>query len=97
MRAHIVGLVCEELVFRWRALLNMESDKQHARHSLLFYSRRAKKNVQTKNKLTEREREREREYEESVLTMLLCQNWFPKFRFGNFNIENAMKMFGKAG
>ena len=60
-----------------------------------FTTKRAKNVVQAKNKLTERERERE--YGESVLTVLQCQNWFAKFRFGNFNIENAMKMFGKAG
>ena len=60
-----------------------------------FTTKRAKNVVQAKNKLTERERERE--YGESVLTVLQCQNWFAKYRFGNFNIENAMKMFGKVG
>ena len=41
--------VCEKLVL----FLNMESDKQHFRHILLFYYRKGKNAVQTRKKLSE--------------------------------------------
>ncbi|GFT25303.1 mariner Mos1 transposase [Trichonephila clavipes] len=60
----------------------MESDKQHFRHILLFYYRKGKNAVQTRKKLTD-------VYGESVLTVRQCQNWFVKFRSGNFDVEDA--------
>lgn len=64
------------------ALLNMESDKQHLRHILLFYYRKGKNAVQARKKLTD-------VYGEGVLTVRQCQNWFAKFRSGNFDVEDA--------
>ncbi|GFT59070.1 histone-lysine N-methyltransferase SETMAR [Trichonephila clavipes] len=55
----------------------MESDKQHFRHILLF-----KNAVQVRKKLTD-------VYGEGVLTARQCQNWFAKFRSGNFDVEDA--------
>ncbi|GFV55827.1 histone-lysine N-methyltransferase SETMAR [Trichonephila clavipes] len=60
----------------------MESDKQHFRHFLLFYYKKGKKAVQARKKLTD-------VYGEGVLTVRQCQNWFAKFRSGNFDIEDA--------
>ncbi|GFU96820.1 histone-lysine N-methyltransferase SETMAR, partial [Trichonephila clavipes] len=60
----------------------MESDKQHFRHILLFYYRKGKNAVQARKKLTD-------VYGEGLLTVRQCQNWFAKFRFGNFNVEDA--------
>ncbi|GFV49897.1 histone-lysine N-methyltransferase SETMAR [Trichonephila clavipes] len=60
----------------------MESDKQHLRHILLFYYRKGKNAVQARKKLTDG-------YGEGVLTVRQCQNWFAKFRSGNFDIEDA--------
>ncbi|GFX08716.1 histone-lysine N-methyltransferase SETMAR [Trichonephila clavipes] len=60
----------------------MESDKQHFRHILLFYYRKGKNAVQARKKLTE-------VYLEGVLTVRKCQNWFVKFRSGNFDVEDA--------
>ncbi|GFS88382.1 histone-lysine N-methyltransferase SETMAR [Trichonephila clavipes] len=60
----------------------MESDKQHFPHILLFYYRKGKNIVQARKKLTD-------VYGEGVLTVRQCQNWFAKFRSGNFKIENA--------
>ncbi|CAK9826900.1 Histone-lysine N-methyltransferase SETMAR [Anthophora retusa] len=60
----------------------MESEKQHFRHILLFYYRKGKNAVQAGKKLTD-------VYGEDVLTVRQCQNWFAKFRSGNFDIEDA--------
>ncbi|GFX81715.1 histone-lysine N-methyltransferase SETMAR [Trichonephila clavipes] len=59
----------------------MESDKQHFRHILLFYYRKGKNAVQARKKLTD--------VYGGVLTVCQCQNWFAKFRSGNFNVEDA--------
>ncbi|KOC60026.1 Histone-lysine N-methyltransferase SETMAR [Habropoda laboriosa] len=60
----------------------MESNKQHFRHILLFYFRKGKNAVQARKKLTD-------VYGEGVLTVRQCQNWFAKFRSGNFDVEDA--------
>ncbi|GFX48630.1 histone-lysine N-methyltransferase SETMAR [Trichonephila clavipes] len=60
----------------------MESDKKHFRHILLFYYRKGKNAVQARKKLTN-------VYGEGVLTVRQCQNWFAKFRSGNFDVEDA--------
>ncbi|GFV01760.1 histone-lysine N-methyltransferase SETMAR [Trichonephila clavipes] len=60
----------------------MEGDKQHFRHILLFYYRKGKNAVQARKKLTD-------VYGEVVLTVRQCQNWFVKFRTGNFDVEDA--------
>ncbi|GFV46797.1 histone-lysine N-methyltransferase SETMAR [Trichonephila clavipes] len=64
------------------ALLNMESDKQHFRHILLFYYRKGKNAVQVSKKVTD-------VYGEGMLTVRQCQNWFAKFRSGNFDVKDA--------
>ncbi|GFW37562.1 histone-lysine N-methyltransferase SETMAR [Trichonephila clavipes] len=63
----------------------MESDKQHFRHILLFYYRKGKIAVQARKKLTD-------VYGEGVLTVRQCQNWFAKFRSGNFDVEGRLKL-----
>ncbi|GFV04714.1 histone-lysine N-methyltransferase SETMAR [Trichonephila clavipes] len=60
----------------------MESDKQNFRHILLFYYRKGKNAVQARKKLID-------VYGEDVLTVRQCQNWFAKFRSGNFDVEDA--------
>ncbi|XP_046819198.1 histone-lysine N-methyltransferase SETMAR-like [Vespa crabro] len=60
----------------------MESNKQHFRHILLFYYRKGKNAVQARKKLTD-------VYGEDVLTVRQCQNWFAKFRSGNFDVKDA--------
>ncbi|GFX81004.1 histone-lysine N-methyltransferase SETMAR [Trichonephila clavipes] len=60
----------------------MESDKQHFRHILLFYYRKVKNAAQARKKLTD-------VYGEGALTVRQCQNWFAKFRSGNFDVEDA--------
>ncbi|GFX11103.1 HTH_48 domain-containing protein [Trichonephila clavipes] len=62
----------------------MEGDKQHFRHILLFYYRKGKNAVQARRKLID-------VYGEGVLTVRQCQNWFAKFRFGNFNVEDVQR------
>ncbi|KZC12787.1 Histone-lysine N-methyltransferase SETMAR, partial [Dufourea novaeangliae] len=63
-------------------LSNMESEKQHFRHILLFYYRKGKTAVQARKKLSD-------VYGEDVLTERQCQNWFAKFRSGNFDVADA--------
>ena len=58
----------------------MESEKQLFRHILLFYYRKGKNAVQARKKLSD-------VYGEDVLTER--QNWFAKFRSGNFDVEDA--------
>ncbi|KAJ0184406.1 hypothetical protein K1T71_000829 [Dendrolimus kikuchii] len=60
----------------------MESDKQHFRHISLFYYRKGKNAVQARKELTDVNGE-------GVLTVRQCQNWFAKFRSGNFDVEDA--------
>ncbi|XP_049818723.1 histone-lysine N-methyltransferase SETMAR-like [Aethina tumida] len=62
----------------------MESRKQHFRQILLFYYRKGKNAVQARKKLTD-------VYGEGVLTVRQCQNWFAKFRSGNFDVEDASR------
>ncbi|GAB1861621.1 SETMR methyltransferase [Camponotus japonicus] len=59
----------------------MESEKQHFRHILLFYYRKGKNAVQARKKLSD--------VYGDVLTERQCQNWFAKFRSGNFDVEDA--------
>ncbi|GFU07249.1 histone-lysine N-methyltransferase SETMAR [Trichonephila clavipes] len=59
----------------------MESDKQHFRH-ILFYYRKGKNAVQARKKFTD-------VYGEGVLRVHQCQNWFSKFRSGNFDVKDA--------
>ncbi|GFT83159.1 histone-lysine N-methyltransferase SETMAR [Trichonephila clavipes] len=63
----------------------MENDKQHFQHILLFYYRKGKNAVQARKKLTD-------VYGEGVLTVRQCQNWFAKFRSGNFDVEDAPRL-----
>ncbi|GFY32719.1 mariner Mos1 transposase [Trichonephila clavipes] len=60
----------------------MEREKQYFRHILQFYYRKGKNAVQARKKLTD-------VYGEGVLTVRQCQNWFAKFRSGNFDVEDA--------
>ncbi|GFX61847.1 histone-lysine N-methyltransferase SETMAR [Trichonephila clavipes] len=60
----------------------MESDKQCFRHMLLFYYRKGKNAIQARKKLTD-------VYGEGVLTVRQCQNSVAKFRFDNFDVEDA--------
>jgi len=60
----------------------MESDKQHFRHILLFYYRKGKNAVQDRKNLSD-------VYGEGALTVRQCQNWFAKFRSGNFDLKDA--------
>ncbi|XP_047362644.1 histone-lysine N-methyltransferase SETMAR-like [Vespa velutina] len=66
----------------------MESNNQHFRHILLFYYRKGKNAVQARKKLTD-------VYGQVVLTVRQCQNWFAKFRSGNFDVEDA-PCFGRS-
>ena len=64
------------------ALLNVESNKQHFPHILLFYYRKGKNSVQARKKLTDMSGED---------VLIVRQNWFAKCRSGNFLVEDALR------
>ena len=57
----------------------MEIPEDHFRHILLFYFRKGKNAAQAHRKLCGVYGERQ------------CQNWFARFRFGNFDVKNELR------
>ncbi|EZA49217.1 Histone-lysine N-methyltransferase SETMAR [Ooceraea biroi] len=60
----------------------MENQKEHFRHILFCYFRKGKNAVQAHKKLSD-------VYGEDALKLRQCQNWFTKFRSGDFNVKDA--------
>ncbi|EZA48646.1 Histone-lysine N-methyltransferase SETMAR [Ooceraea biroi] len=60
----------------------MENQKEHFRHILFYYFRKGKNAVQAHKKLSD-------VYGEDALKLRQCQNWFTKFRSGDFNVKDA--------
>ena len=60
----------------------MEIPDGHFRHILLYYFRKGKNAVQARKKLYD-------VYGEKSLTERECQNWFPRFRSGDFHLKDA--------
>ena len=60
----------------------MEIQDGHFRHILLYYFRKGKNAVQAQKKLYD-------VYGEKSLTERQCQNWFARFRSGDFDLKDA--------
>ena len=60
----------------------MEISDGHFRHILLYYFWKAKNAVQARKKLYDL-------YDEKSLTERQCQNWFTRFRSGDFDLKDA--------
>ena len=60
----------------------MEIPDVNFRHILLYYFRKGKNAVQARKKL-------HAVYGEKSLTERSCQNWFARFRFGDFHLKHA--------
>jgi len=60
----------------------MEANKVHFRHILLFLFRKGLK-------AAEAEREICNVYGDNAVNESVCRKWFARFRFGNFNLEDA--------
>ena len=60
----------------------MEIPDGHFRHILLYYFRKGKNAVQARKKLYD-------VYSEKSLTERQCQNWFARFRSGDFHLKDA--------
>ena len=60
----------------------MKIPDSHFRHILLYYFRKGKNEVQARNKLYA-------VYGEKSLTERQCQNWFTRFRSGDFHLKDA--------
>ena len=62
----------------------MENQKKHYRHILLFYFRKRKNASQAHKKLCA-------VYGGEVLKERQCQNWFDKFRSGDFSLKDEKR------
>ena len=62
----------------------MENQKEHYRHILLFYFRKEKNASQAHKKLCA-------VYGDEALKERLCQNWFNKFRSGDFSLKDEKR------
>ena len=60
----------------------MEIPDGHFCHILLYYFRKSKKAVQARKKLYD-------VYVEKSLTESQCQNWFARFRSGDFHLKDT--------
>ena len=58
----------------------------HFHHLLLYYFRKGKNAVQARKKLYEYD-----VYSEKSLTERQCQNWFARFRSGDFYLKDATR------
>ena len=59
----------------------MVNESEHFRHVLFFDFRKGKNTVKARTKLCA--------VYMDVLSVRQCQKWFPKFRSGNFDLEDA--------
>ena len=73
---------CAFFVFFVRYVTKMQDEKEYFRYILFFYHRKGKNSVQARKKLC-------KVYEKGVLMVSQCENWFWKFRFDNFDVEDA--------
>ena len=64
-------------MFVWRVW----STNEHFRHILLYYFRKGKKAAQVAKKLRD-------VYGDEALKGRQCQNWFRKFRSGDFSLQD---------
>ena len=62
----------------------MENQKEHFRHILLFYFRKGKNASQAHKKLCA-------VYGDEALKERQCQNWFAKFRSGDFSLKDEKR------
>ena len=62
----------------------MENQKEHLRHILLFYFRKGKNASQAHKKLCS-------VYGDEALKERQCQNWFAKFRSGDFSLKDEKR------
>ena len=62
----------------------MENQKKHYRHILLFYFRKRKNASQAHKKLCA-------VYGDEALKERQCQNWFDKFRSGDFSLKDEKR------
>ena len=61
-------------------ILKMEENKQHSRHSMLYYFKKGKNTTETQKKICA-------VYEEGAVTDQRCEKWFVKFRAGDCSLD----------
>jgi len=60
----------------------MENFEEHIRHILFYYFKKGKKAIEAREKLR-------RVYGRNVVKKRQCQNWFARFRDGDFSVKDA--------
>ena len=63
----------------------MEEIKQHFRHIMLYYLKKGKNATEMHKKISAL-------YGEGAVTDRTCQNWFAKFRAGDFSLDEAPRL-----
>ena len=63
-------------------ILKIEEKKQHFQHIMLYYFKKCKNATETQKKFCA-------VYGEGAVTDRTCQNWFAKFRAGDFSLDDV--------
>ena len=64
-------------------ILKMEENKQHFQHIMLYYFKKGKNATETQRKICT-------VCGEGAVTGQTCQEWFAKFRAGDFSLDDAL-------
>jgi len=67
----------------------MENFEEHIRHILFYYFKKEKKGKQGKSLRQKYHQKTRRIYGRNVVKKRQCQNWFARFRDGDFSIKDA--------
>ncbi|XP_018045490.1 PREDICTED: histone-lysine N-methyltransferase SETMAR-like [Atta colombica] len=65
--------------------MNFENFEEHIRHILFYYFKKEKKATEA----TEAREKLRRVYDRNVVKKRQCQNWFARFRDGDFSVKDA--------
>ena len=74
---------CDTLIFV--SSLNMEKNKVHFRHLMLFFYRKGKNATQAANKICA-------VYSKSAVAQRTVRKWFARFKAGDFNLEDQERL-----
>ncbi|GFT16343.1 histone-lysine N-methyltransferase SETMAR [Trichonephila clavipes] len=82
--ADIRPQILEKVIENWTSRLDYIRASRGSPMPEIIFKINGKNAVQARKKLTD-------VYGEGMLTVRQCQNWFPNFRSGNFDVEDALR------